>query len=577
MISIDVGNKVRLIKQAMDLIDVCTVSQQDRTSFYRLMAMLVNSGRADNRKSLINTIGAHLRRTASHLYSPVELKFSIDFENEYPAEMYKMGSVVAKSVTRQWNRQKTATAFGRGVYDSLRDGISIMKQWTLLDRNKDTLYRDKLTPPWQFGVYNEAETDINNQIALCETVPMTMPEVWRRIWHFPDAQKLYQRILSHATNGAPVFQPESYVHQVLSTSQLNTTGVQGVNRPGGIVQLANDPNSFVMNPRIDVPIVLMHELWVQDDDDYTTVQLVEPDIILTPRHKKENLLIPGLQPFRVIRPNEMTTYFWGQPDIIDLIEPQGFLSDTCDDFKRLFGLQVDKILGFIGQSGMTDEKFGAMKRTGWVNMGQGEDIKDLTPQVPNNGLDTIKFLLETISMLGGYPPILQGQGEPGVRAGVHADRLTKNASPTLRDRSLLVEQQLADCADLTLCLKEAKDPEYKWMNGESAEAAEETSFLITNLPEDWRVTVDSHSSSPIFSDENTQLVFAAQGKGIVDEEYVIDNVPLPNKEQAKVSLRARKKQQAEMQKKLLEDHPEIAEKQKNKQLLQAIGGGKKGK
>lgn len=575
MITVELNDKNRLIKQANDLVDHCMVSLQDRTLFYRLMAMLVESGRADNRKCLINTIDPHLLRTAAHLYSPVELKFSIDFENEYPKETYAQAAVAAKSLTRQWNRQKTATAFGRGVYDALRDGIAIMKQWTLLDRNKNTLYRDRLVSPWQFGVYNEAETDINNQIALCEQMPMTMPEVWRRIWHLPDAQKLYRRILSHATDGSPVFQPESYVHQVLSTSQLNTTGVQGVNRPGGIVQLANDPNSFVMNPRIDIPTVSMFEIWVQDDADYTTIQLIEPDIIITPFARRENLLVPDLQPYRVIRPNEKTNYFWGKPDIINLIEPQGFLGDTCDDYKRLFGLQVDKILGFIGQSGMTDERFGKMKQTGWVNMGQGEDIKDLTPQVPNLGLDTIKFLIETISMLGGYPPILQGQGEPGVRAGVHADRLTKNASPTLRDRSLLVEQQLADCADLTLCIKEAKDHEFKWVDGSSSDAAEQSAFLLSTLPDDWRVTVDSHSSSPIFSDENTQLVFAAQGKGIVDEEYVIDNTPMPNKEQAKVSLRERKKKAAEQQQQLLKAHPEVAEKLQNKQLMHAIGGGKK--
>ena len=42
-------------------------------------------------------------------------------------------------------------------------------------------------------------------------------------------------------------------------------------------------------------------------------------------------------------------------------------------------------------------------------------------------------------------------------------------------------------------------------------------FMLSDLPEDWRITVDSHSSSPIFQDENTQLVFAAHKDGTVDE------------------------------------------------------------
>ena len=43
---------------------------------------------------------------------------------------------------------------------------------------------------------------------------------------------------------------------------------------------------------------------------------------------------------------------------------------------------------------------------------------------------------------------------------------------------------------------------------------------FADLPEDWRITVDSHSSSPIFADENTQMVFAAQKLGIVDGDAV---------------------------------------------------------
>jgi hypothetical protein len=169
-------------------------------------------------------------------------------------------------------------------------------------------------------------------------------------------------------------------------------------------------------------------------------------------------------------------------------------------------------------------------------------------------------LLETINWLGNFPPVMQGMGEAGVRAQSHADTLVKTASPTLRDRSLLVERQCAQSADLTLAMMEAKDSRFYYTKADKPTDIEETKFLLSQLPEDWRAVVDSHSSSPIFLDENTQLVFAAFKAGIVDAEYVIDNTPLPNKEAAIIRHRQKEQKQSEQMQKLLQTNPELGNK-----------------
>src|SRR5258707_417356 len=79
----------------------------------------------------------------------------------------------------------------------------------------------------------------------------------------------------------------------------------------------------------------------------------------------------------------------------------------------------------------------------------------------------------------------------------------------------------------------------------------EDNFALTDLPEDWRVKVDSHSSSPIFADERQQVKFSFSRTQNVDGEDWIGKHPLPNKESAKASVRERKKQGKEMQKQLL--------------------------
>ncbi len=563
-----------ILALANELIEQCRVSVGMRSAYCRLMNTIAETGRYDGTKALINLLHGILDRMASHLFSPVELKFAMDFDNPYPHDIYDKAKQAAKSLSRQWERNNTDLLFGQGVFDSLKYGATLMKQWVQEEgTNKTPCYYSKLVMPWQFGVYNESENDISRQAALCETVRMTLPEVWRRIYHLPNARKLYDRVTSHATTGGMSSDPQSYFHQVLSVSQLNT-GVGGPTRPGGIVSLGVDPNYSIMGPQVSAPTVNVHELWVQDDEDYTTIIMVEPDVLIAPTMKKQNLLISDsrMQPYRLIQPNVVTNWFWGRSELVDLIEPQGLLASWSDDTKRMVSLQIDKILGFVGQTGMTDELYGQFRSAGWMQLEQGSDIKDLTPKLPAELIPMLTFLIQQINQQAGFPPVMQGQGEQGVRAGSHANTLMKTASPTLRDRALIVERNCEACADLTATLMEAKDAKFYWTKADDPlKDVEATKFLLSELPDDWRVTVQSHTSSPIFADDNAQLILAAKQRGIVTDEYVLDHLPFPDKEQAKVQNREEKRAKAEQMQQMLKQFPEAGE----KIALKTLTGGKR--
>ena len=566
-----------ILALAQDLIEKCRVSVGARSTYYRLMSTIAETGRYDGSKSMLNLMFKHLTDTAAHIFSPVELKFIVDFEHEYPKNIVDRGRVVGNTLTRAWERTSTDMMFGQGVFEALKLGWVGLKQWPEEsgpeDARKLTVHQ-KLVMPWSFGVYREDLCELDAQECLCETVTLTGPEVWQRIYHMPDARKLHAKIMAHARTGEAQANPLSFFHQLLSTSQLNT-GLSGAltPQPGGIVSLSGDPNYPIMGPVVAAPTVQMHELWVKDEKDYTTIQVIEDQLLLAPKFKKQNLFIKDSQmhPYSSIQPNQMAGWFWGRSDLVDLIEPQGLLSQWCDDARRLMGLQIDKILAFVGENGITDEKYDDFRRSGYMNLSQGASVEDLTPKFPPELLPMIKWLIETIKILGGFPPIMQGQGDSGVRAGVHANTLLKTGSPSTRDRSLLVERQCAVAADKTLCIKEAKEDKRYWTKAETLKDVEETSFALTDLPDDWRVGVDSHSSSPIFADENQQMIFALRRTGDVTGEYVIDNLPIPNKEAAKIALREREKHKAEEMQMLLQKFPEAAEKVLAKQLG---GGGK---
>src|SRR5215469_17006592 len=573
--------KKELIAKANERVEQCRASAGMRAAYYRNMNALAETGPYDGTNAMINMLHKALDETAAHLFSGVELKFTMDFERPYPKKIYQRGAEAAKGVTRIWERNSTDVTFARGVFEGLKYGASLLKQFTTFEGSDEhPVYHDKLVMPWNFGVWREDENKIDRQEILCETITLTGPEVWQRISRMPNAEKLYTRIMTHARAGQATGEPSSFFHQVLSTSQINT-GIQSMVSPvpGGIVQLNNDPNYSLMGPVVAAPLVIMHELWVKDEhEDYTTIQMVEPDIIITPHmdgdvvFRKGNLLArgSGLQPYRLIQPNETTGWFWGRSELVDLIEPQALLSQWCEDLKRMYGLQVDKLIFFSADTTITDELYAQFRAAGYGNLPQGSQVNDMTPKIPPEALELLTWIQEQINILRGFPKIMQGQGEPGVRAGSHANMLMKTASPTLRDRALIVERQCAECADLTAALREIKDEGFYWTEGKDIEKIEESKFLLSDLPPDWRITVDSHSSSPIFSDENQQIVFAAHQRGIVDDEYVIDNTPLPNKEIAKLGNREQKEQKAKQFQALMQQDPEGARKMLEKQLT----GGK---
>jgi hypothetical protein len=90
-----------------------------------------------------------------------------------------------------------------------------------------------------------------------------------------------------------------------------------------------------------------------------------------------------------------------------------------------------------------------------------------------------------------------------------------------------LERQCAQAADLRLTLMEYKDGRYYWTNPDKQE---ETQFLIGDLPDDRRMVVDGHTTSPVFADEHQQLLVAGLKLGVVDKKSFIEMMPFQNRD-----------------------------------------------
>ena len=417
-------NQEDLKKKALEWIEVCTRSLGNRQSRCRQLRQWIETGSTDGKPSLHNRLHAHNDRLQSYLFSPSDLRFSIDFENYYPKTMLLQAEMAARVLTREWERHNIDIIFGDGVKVALDYGACIIKALARKDEDQVARIEARLVMPWQFGVYNENVDNLHDQEAVCEIAYLTLPEAWRRIAHLPNAAKLYEKIKASSSPNNDTDGVANFFHQVLSTSQLQTN-LSGSNSPvpGGVVSLGNNSSDVTLSPDNGVDTVKMYELWVWDEGkgDYVTIQMFEPDILIAPLFKKCNLYVPDSLPYGKIQPNTTPGFFWGRPEITDLIEPQGLLTEWLVDYRRMMGVQFDKLLAFAGQNGITDEQYDQFRSNGYVDLGQGGSVQDLTPKIPEQALTAIEMIIKFMEEVSGFGNILSGQGEQGVRAGSHAN------------------------------------------------------------------------------------------------------------------------------------------------------------
>lgn len=545
-----------------DIIEACNSSRGKRCISYDTYSAWIETGRApspsDGGLALANMLYAHEDRLQSHLFSPSNLRFTIDFESHQDKASMLKGEMAARVLTREWERKSIDLVFAQSVKDSLDLGAAILKQ--RVKKGKIPQIDALSVSPRQFGVYDERINSLEDQEAMTETVYLNRHEVWRRVENLPDAEKLYKRIIQHASRDLPA-QNRTFAHQILSSSVLDTSNTRVGPFPGGIVQTSSGVQ--VQDPTSDIDLVEMHELWVKDDslEDYTTVQIIEPDILIAPRLKRTNLFCPSENPYTLIQPNKVSGYFWGRSEITDLIMLQEWLTTHLDDTKRLVGVQIDKFLGISGDQ-LTDELYEKAKTAGFLSLAQGTTIQDLTPKMPPETISIIKMILELMDRVSGFENILSGRGESGVRAGAHADTLMKTASPRLKDRALIVERQCGNAASKTFEAMCAKDARAQYPN---AAQKDEEAFTLAQISDDWRVMVDSHSSSPIYEENHKDLVGFLLKAGVIDGKTALELLNVPNVDVLVQRLEEQQAQKAAM----IAAHPEL--------LMQKGGGHSKPK
>jgi hypothetical protein len=517
----------------------------------RMFSSYYWSGSADGVTTVYNRTFSHVDRLASMLFSPTDVRYSLEGDPAEPKESLDLLQAGARYLNREIHRCNVDLSFASAVNWGLVKGCSLVKQ----------LWGHEGLEPWlvqpeQFGVLREDIADLDRQDAFVETTYMTKAAFARTIVDHPEKADILKQVdstLKNRNDENP--QQDSYLMQIIvgGTGPVSTTQSAG----NAMANFSAVPKPMLA-PDVAKRLVRLDELWVVDDErqDYTTIRMVE-DIVIEGQDKRRNLSgVKGEHPYTKVCPNEVDGYFWGLSEVACVYKLQELLNSQIKRLQEVTALKADPPRAFMGFTGMTQEKYNALRRPGAFISEEtpNSKVENLSPDVdPALLIERIKETIQWFDDVAGFTPVTMGMGDQGVRSQAQASTLARNASPRMRDRALLVERQAVELGEYSLKLLQAKEPEV-------LESENKQQFMLSQLPDNFRTAIDSHTSSPTFQEDTRNLAVAMKKLGVIDDEDTIMLVHPPHEDALIMKARAKAKAQAEM----IAKHPELLQQGKGK-------------
>ncbi len=532
---------------ARDIIDQCCVSRPDRISQLASWRAYYYSGSADaNEPARYNKIFSHIDRLASFLYSADDIRFSISYDGVLGEPWTERAAAAARVLNRDYHRRGCDLEFADAVHWSLVEGKTFIK----------TVWGHNGLEPWlihpQFmGVLREDIDGLDRQEAFVHTTYVTPSELERQIADHPDYAEIKKalRSASKRTTADEQDPLNDTLRQIVIGGMRPVQQNVAANSKSNVI-LASSPVPN-LDPKVANELVRIDELWVQDRerDDYTTIRVVDPDIVIEGNLRHRNLSgVSEEHPFTEVCANRLDNYFWGNSEISTLAPLQDMLNEAIADVRRITRLQARPPKAFIGFQGLTEAKYKALNvPDGYISEDQpNAKVERLAPEVPPEMFAQIEKILNWFDEAAGFQPIMMGQGEPGVRAGSHAQTLLRTGSPRMRDRALLVERQGGGHGDFCFKLLQNKDAEVY-----TSKLKEQ--FMLKQLPGDYRLAVDSHSGSPVFQDDiERKAAILSKGGALSPTDLIMLTRP-PHQDILIEHAEAREKAQAQF----MAQHPEM--------------------
>jgi hypothetical protein len=546
-----------------EMIDECMASSSERGMVYTRAGQYYYTGAADSRAALYNKTKSFVDKLAGFLMQPTDVRLRLIYDSGEDDSVLERSELVGEKLSADFRQVDADVTFADAVTWSLINGCGLLK--VLPDGDSGT-FKVAQVHPQNFGVLSETTLHLDEQEAFCH---VSYPSKSRLRTSLIDHPR-YNQIMAQLDDdpGPDRDEEEStYFHQMV-VGGLQPLGDVGdaPSSAAGIVNVFPVPTPWRPNRRF-APTVKHCELWVKDRDreeDWTTIQVLyghDPIVIEGDETRRNLSRIPGKHAFVKVQGHETPGYFWGRSSIADVQMLQDMLNKRLRDIKIMWDRNVNAPQVFSGFTSVTEEQYyKIVNEGGFINdPNPNAKASKLLDPPPENYLEELEFVFKLFDEAAGFSPIMSGQGESGVRAGVHAQTLVRTSSPHLIKQAARIERQLADVGFLALRIMQAMDA----LVYTTADTQQE--FLLSQLPGNFQVQVDSHSASPAFAEDNRQVAIALARAGAIDAEDLIHMLHPPGAELLLARLKQRQKAQAE-----------AAKEEKKEELVKGLLGIKEG-
>lgn len=532
--------------------DACLDSQSARARQYERRRRYYLTGTADGTMAKHNRLYAHLDLVSSFLYSPDHIRYAIAGLRNAATDVKSK----IKVMNEEWNDAFRDFSLNKGFGEALDwslvyDTMIVKLGWN--DAYEALTYR--LIKPDSFGVYDEANPDLDAQECFVQTYTIPLEEAVARLRRAGLADKIPLLRQTYAPTDTGDLPAPLAQLIIASTGQSNLGGT--------ITGQAQFDFSMVdmFQPVSSISRVMFQELWVWDyeQEDYASFVLCEPDILISDSRavvdamakatnkkaaeewaKKGNIFIPKEHPYVNVTPYPMHDYFWGHAHIERLIPLQDWSNERLEWIDEILERQVDPAKVFSGFMGLEDDKADALGGPGaWVQSDiPGAKVEELKPTMPEDLFADYNQIGQLFLEASGLTETVTGKGEQGVRGKGHAKQLATTGSGRIRKTAVALEQPLTRIGDVGLrLLMKNSDKSVVPDDGEK--------FVLAQMSEEsFKLRVAGHSHSPLFSDELKETALVLFRSQAIDQEALIRMLDPPNTDVLVDDLKARQKAQA---------------------------------
>ena len=566
-----------------EISDQCLISLQDRTNRGVMFQNYAMCGAEDsNDAAIFNKTYAYLDDLESLLYSPLSLRFHIG-DPEIPNVVDEAKGKAASARLRGMARKSdTDTMVSAAVMAALVKGKACIKQ--MFKRGE---FAPELVQPECMGVFRESHTKLDEDMEAFVHRTMITPYQFRRlIWNHPDKAQLEKKAKGYLRDQTGGMSDGSAQKQVIigGLYPFQPAGSGSPNSTRGIVDWMASPKPDI-DPKLQGQMLELDELWVWDDkrQNWATFQIIGSDMLIYGKYQITNAFsynpesqsdadcLKGHHPFNEFCVNPVDNYFWGRSEIANVALLQEAINARINGINKLLRKQEDPPTKFVGGTGVNQLALSRFNKPGgyWVDSSPNAKIDRDQPQIPADLWGSMHEYERMFDEMGGLPPTARGHGEAGVRSQAHAETLIRMFSPRFKDRALLVERQVAGLGGSILDLARAHVDRKLTAWVPEREAGAEKSvidnklmqppapgfvpvqFAFADLDEDVTLSVDSHSSSPAFSQEANQQNLTLVKLGAMSPEDYVEHSDSPDPEELTAGIQRRAHAAAEREQKVL--------------------------